>query len=388
MFFIYLLIVLLGVPIYIVCWVIHNLWTSFKPNPLDDVQSFEENNLQRLLPFYFKAKELNAENNSHCVDIERKVQCSREIIALYDSLWAICAETKDGRAWFCATATEPCHQAQLALKEYSELLEQLEQFHHTFFPVESPDDKIQSDWEIIPCNHNSYEQLLRQKRSIKTAPIYIDHKVLSSYFLASTADTVYSVSLFSCDCPDFQKRGLPCKHMYRLFYELTVGTEMSSALSTPDVLATDFYKLPNCEKSDLIQLAQSLLFYPDVTKVVVKTPQIFHFVDLGLIQQRDRINDADYFILLDRMTKDEILISLHDYGIEDCRPSWSKKKVVDWVVTNHRDYLEQKFSYYMAITIPSALNLWYSGIVDAISFARSSNSDFIKNWDAVFDDFI
>lgn len=33
---------------------------------------------------------------------------------------------------------------------------------------------------------------------------------------SSDGTSFYSVSLTSCTCPDFMKRGLPCKHMYKL----------------------------------------------------------------------------------------------------------------------------------------------------------------------------
>lgn len=42
-------------------------------------------------------------------------------------------------------------------------------------------------------------------------------------------DNVYDVSLLKCDCVDFQRRQLPCKHMYRLAMEL--GLIKETALS-------------------------------------------------------------------------------------------------------------------------------------------------------------
>lgn len=32
----------------------------------------------------------------------------------------------------------------------------------------------------------------------------------------STRDSYYTVTMNSCTCPDFQKRGVPCKHIYKL----------------------------------------------------------------------------------------------------------------------------------------------------------------------------
>lgn len=36
----------------------------------------------------------------------------------------------------------------------------------------------------------------------------------------STHDSFYTVSMNDCTCPDFQKRGVPCKHIYKLRFAL------------------------------------------------------------------------------------------------------------------------------------------------------------------------
>lgn len=386
--FICFLLILLGIPIYVLCWVIHNIWATHRENSLDPIQSFEKRNLKYLLSLNQKAGELSDEINTETVDIGRKVQCAKECLALFDSLWSFCSETEAGKQWFQSVASEHCHQAQEALIDYSSRFNKLQEFHCAVFPVSSPDAKIQSDWEIIPCDHNSYDQLVRQKRSIRTVPIFIDHKFLTGLFLSSEMDTVYHVSLFSCDCQDFQKRCLPCKHMYRLFYELTVGTKMSSTFILPDAQSISLKEFPGSNTADLIRFARSLMLSPDTPRATIRTPQLTQYIVLGFLQQLESISDADYYLLLDQITKDEILISLRDYGIEDCRQSWSKKKVVDWVIDNHREYLADQFRQYVSVTIPPSLRGWYSVILFSLDASRSSSSDFIQKWDDEFDEFV
>lgn len=44
----------------------------------------------------------------------------------------------------------------------------------------------------------------------------------------STHDSYYTVTVNSCTCPDFQKRGKPCKHIYILRSTLGLPTEVTS----------------------------------------------------------------------------------------------------------------------------------------------------------------
>ena len=37
---------------------------------------------------------------------------------------------------------------------------------------------------------------------------------------------VYAVSLSDCECVDYERRGLPCKHMIRLAFELGLSLEL------------------------------------------------------------------------------------------------------------------------------------------------------------------
>lgn len=64
--------------------------------------------------------------------------------------------------------------------------------------------------------HAKPSQLKRQK-SATSIPIRSEHLDISS---SSVAIKDYAVSLDSCTCIDFQRRRLPCKHMYRLAHEL------------------------------------------------------------------------------------------------------------------------------------------------------------------------
>ena len=79
------------------------------------------------------------------------------------------------------------------------------------------DRSIWDNWKDV---HSDPEQQKRLKLAKEAActPVSVDKE-------AGTADIIgkhgeYFVSLDGCDCLDFMKRKLPCKHMYRLALEL------------------------------------------------------------------------------------------------------------------------------------------------------------------------
>ncbi len=48
---------------------------------------------------------------------------------------------------------------------------------------------------------------------------------------SADGENFYSVTLYSCTCPDFIKRGEPCKHIYKL-QDVLSETPMASAVSS------------------------------------------------------------------------------------------------------------------------------------------------------------
>lgn len=78
-------------------------------------------------------------------------------------------------------------------------------------------------WQQWPASlHDSSEQQDRQlrARSAQCIPLGISHKNKLAVISSAEEQRTYLTSLGDCQCPDFVIRGLPCKHMYRLAYEL------------------------------------------------------------------------------------------------------------------------------------------------------------------------
>lgn len=77
------------------------------------------------------------------------------------------------------------------------------------------------DWE--PTIHDRDDQISRQGRS-QTYPFdfTINGDTNTARFSSTSDLPYYDTTLSSCTCYDFQKRSLPCKHIYRLTSELGV----------------------------------------------------------------------------------------------------------------------------------------------------------------------
>lgn len=68
--------------------------------------------------------------------------------------------------------------------------------------------------------HQDYEQLKRIIFSQRINPKDIAVSPSSQSARMAGSSGIYDVTLDECTCYDFENRQLPCKHMYRLAYEL------------------------------------------------------------------------------------------------------------------------------------------------------------------------
>lgn len=83
--------------------------------------------------------------------------------------------------------------------------------------VEKPDKNVFYDWDIWDESiHKADGQAARIERA-KTQDIKIlDHTRNGFATMRGTSGEIYYVTLENCTCPDFARRKIPCKHMYKL----------------------------------------------------------------------------------------------------------------------------------------------------------------------------
>ena len=68
-------------------------------------------------------------------------------------------------------------------------------------------------WRFVEGNADETRKWRAQNGEL--TPLYIDETVKFGKF-ASSDGKPYRTTLVKCTCPDFQKRQVPCKHMYYL----------------------------------------------------------------------------------------------------------------------------------------------------------------------------
>lgn len=349
-------------------------------------EGFAQRNYETLRQYQIQISALSSKMKNSKTDIRTALKCSQEIVDYYSELRAFCSEKRGGMEWFYSTCDFPVSQSKEAVSDYTDLLSKLQLFHTDFFPIASPDEKIQSDWTVLSCDHDSYEQLIRQKRSIRTFPVYVNHDRLYAFFLSNDMNSIYSVSLFDCTCPDHEERVLPCKHMYRLFYELTVGTDYTLGINTTNLdEAAGFLELSDQDKVSYINIVRSLHDRWNRPLTTRKFPYVKESLKTGLLLQSDAV---DYISLLNNRTKDEIITALRNSGITDCYPSWTKFRIIDHIVEHHKQYLKKEYKDFVAVSIPPTLESWCSGFASVINAKFSDSDDFLKEWDHRFDEFL
>ena len=281
-------------------------------------------------------------------------KCGRWGLFLQTNFWGVCAE--------CVKEEEQrkAFEKQMKIRELEEeRARQLLYFRQKHFPITSSVDHVQQTWKIWKKSiHDSDKQLAKQLKAIyEPIPLLIDSINLSALFTNYCTTEFYETTLTSCTCLDFKQGGYPCCHMYRLFLDLSSGVSSNPLITDiSSELRTKFYALDEKYWKS---------FFDNIKYIGEKGHDRFLSEDLiaeiaaGLLQSS---NVADYTTLLNQMTKDELFLALAKKGIQDFRPSWSKVKLISWVIDNHQDFLLKHFKQYAHISAtPDVIN-WGQGI--------------------------
>lgn len=251
-------------------------------------------------------------------------------------------------------------QRVLELQRKREIEEQqkLSRFRK-FFPLDLNNDQTASFltiWDVK--THNNENQVRRQRRALcETIPIEINTRLRSATFVSHYSDKIYKTDTVNCTCPDFSDRKLPCKHMYRLFYELNHAPQNPGIFDISYSILDKFGNLSNDAKFMFIRFCTyrklscpTLMAHSNVTKELVHA---------GLLAASAVL---DYAPLLSKLTKDEIILALAKKGISGYRPSWTKVKLIDWVTSTQVDFLKKHFKNYALFQIAPDLTGWAEGI--------------------------
>ena len=87
-----------------------------------------------------------------------------------------------------------------------------------FIYLASSSDSLWGKWGN-PLDSNAQKTRIQRAMSGELTPLNVDLKSRCATFVGSDSKK-YRTTLKNCTCPDFKKRGVPCKHMFYLANEL------------------------------------------------------------------------------------------------------------------------------------------------------------------------
>lgn len=292
----------------------------------------------------------------------RCINCGKSGFFLHLNACGYCSTCEDRKQ---AEEKRVARIHALELQRKTEYYEKVQRFRKNFFPTTSSNSDVQHEWSFwTEAQHGDTEQIDRQKKALyNTIPFIIDTHLRTSNFVSSLCNNIYNTDLVSCTCPDFQKRNLPCKHMYALFYALT----HDSAMGITDIPRDIKDKFFNLDENTRLDFLQECRWMRPCGRHIFITNAISSEVEQGLLTKSPPHN---YEGLLQKMTKDEIILSLAKRGIKEFKPSWSKVKLVDWVLNEQPSYLKKQFPHFVHVEISPDAKNWATGIQE--SFSRYS----------------
>lgn len=182
--------------------------------------------------------------------------------------------------------------------------------------------------------HDRGCQLERQERSKHRcySPLSLDATTGTGVFRGKDAD--YQTSLVRCDCTDFQRRAMPCKHMYRLAYELDVfmldDVEYDPNIkSYPHVydLASSVRPLSRMCKDILHECCYNTVY-------VANRAQAKPLLTLNLV-----VISNDKTTLLESYSKDDLYNLLAD--VPGVKRSLRKSDLISLIVSEHPDVISE-----------------------------------------------
>lgn len=196
---------------------------------------------------------------------------------------------------------------------------------------------------------------LKRAQSVACTPIEFNRDDSCGVF--SGKNGIYKTTLNNCTCVDFNRRKLPCKHIYRLAIELGLIDETAESdirkvkRPTPPGYSYDeaidiIERLPTASLLTLKE-AMYLIFYnrkQDLVGICLES-SLAPIVEAGVLEVSD-----DLFTKLEAFGRNEIRDRLIEYGITDFKKNASHKELSKWVCENVSD-ADSVFSDAVAVRI-------------------------------------
>ena len=156
--------------------------------------------------------------------------------------------------------------------------------------------------------HSEKKQVIKQKKAIESEckPKKINEDDFSAIFIASKDNSYYETYLSECTCPSFKRELVPCKHMYRLAYEL--GFAVPPAKLEYGYKKREALVLFNDIDKEASELFKSISDYEIEEKFLIEdSPQIQQLICIGFVDVCEDENTA-LKLILQNIKKDDLFL--------------------------------------------------------------------------------
>lgn len=260
--------------------------------------------------------------------------------------------------------------------ELQNALELLKKDYSTYSPIykfEQPSielnfDSLQEIWAKWPIDlHNEPAQIARQERA--TAPLYTPLSLSPEKGTATFKGNLgnYNTNLSHCECMDFQRRLRPCKHIYRLAYELDVFMlDNVESVSNPQQLLTlvDVKKLVKTFSPSQIELFRTIVSNDgEIVELSSNSANITLLTKLHLVEQ-----GSDPYQLLSSFKKDVLYSFIPENPRVKVPKSLKKDALIETIIQNFPAILNDINKFYMFV-VPNPVFSSYKD--DLINFLYS-----------------
>jgi|GEM_PF-5795819 len=207
----------------------------------------------------------------------------------------------------------------------------------TFFRCSSKKPELET-WAQWSNSHNS--RYYQQRDAISANLLYLDDIELIAYFVGGANSYVCEASLDVCTCDLFNKDFLPCKHMYRLFYEIE-HENIPISSKFPNFTLDTLYTLSTLSRELVYKFFSIIEFIEH--QGYYYSPKCDVMQELLSLELISEIECKNYEHLLTQYTHREILEDLQQANISGFAKSWKKAKLISWLAVEHLDYLKKQY---------------------------------------------
>ncbi len=182
--------------------------------------------------------------------------------------------------------------------------------------------------------HADDMQIVRQQRACAAIYTPISLFPMNTCGVFYGSEHTYNTYLTHCDCVDFQRRALPCKHMYRLAHEFDVFA-LDHVEFHPDIQHAlrhnDLWRIRrslNNTQNEIIDIA----FSDDV--VYISPAALAPLAKCRILEEL-----PDNTLLLENFTRDELLDFIQKNTTDKISKNSKKSVLIDTIITSYPDII-------------------------------------------------